>query len=399
MFSNVETNKEKINEVFNRYIESVFPSKEKAIEMLMSGKELVFYFGIDPTGPDIHLGHITNFLTLKKIIKLGHKVIALIGDFTAQTGDPTGKGATRRSLTEKEIKDNLQTYLKQLYKILPKGSFEVRYNSTWFKKMTLSEFRVLLRQFTVQQMIARDMFQTRIKKQESISLEEFFYPLMQGYDSVAMGVDGEIGGNDQTFNMLVGRDLVKTILNKEKIVITTKLLENPGTGKKLMNKSEGNYVSLNDSAQNMFGKVMALPDEAILPFFGLTTEVSDQRLNETKDRLANGENPKILKEELAFELIKMCHGLKDAGEAQEEFERVFTKKELPEKIEEYKLKSQEGILEIMINSGLVESKSEAKRLISQNAVTINGETVKNWENKVNPGDVIKVGPRRFVKAI
>lgn len=399
MFSNIETNKEKISEVFNRYVESVFPSKEKAIEMLMSGKELVFYFGIDPTGPDIHLGHTTNFLVLKKIIDLGHKVIALIGDFTAQTGDPSGKDTTRKSLTEKEIKDNLQTYLKQLYKILPKGSFEVRYNSTWFKRMTLSEFRVLTRQFTVQQMIARDMFQNRIKKQESISLEEFLYPLMQGYDSVAMGVDGEIGGNDQTFNMLVGRDLVKTILNKEKVVIATKLLENPGTGKKLMNKSEGSYISLNDSAQNMFGKVMALPDEAILPLFGLTTEVSDQRLNETKDRLANGENPKILKEELAFELVKMYHGLKDAGLAQEEFEKVFTKKELPKEIKEYKLKSQEGILEIIINSGLVESRSEVKRLINQNAVTINGETVKDWESKVNPGDIINVGPRRFVKAV
>ncbi len=399
MFSKVETSREMINEVFNRYVESVFPSKEKAIEILMSGKKLVFYFGIDPTGPDIHLGHTTNLLLLKKIISLGHKVIILIGDFTAQTGDPTGRDSIRKSLTKEEVESNIKTYFSQIYKIIPKGSFEARHNSDWFNSMTMKGVSVLTRQFTVQQMIARDMFQTRLKEQKAITIEEFLYPLMQGYDSVAMKVDGEIGGNDQTFNMLIGRDLVKSLLNKEKIVITTKLLENPATGKKLMSKSEGQYISLNDEPQEIFGKVMALPDQAILPLFNLTTEVSDDVVRKNEERLASGENPKILKEELALELVKMYYGEKSAQKAQSEFERIFAKKELPENLTEYKTTGDETILDILVNSGLVESKSEAKRLIEQKAVTVNENTATEWSLSIKSGDVIKVGPRRFLKII
>ena len=200
--------------------------------MMISGKQLVFYLGIDPTGPDIHLGHTTNLFVLKKLWGLGHKIILLIGDFTATIGDPTDKEAARRPLTEKEIKENMKTYLDQIHKILPKRSFETRYNSKWYKKMPVKEWLRITSLFTQQQMVSRDMFQERIKKDRPISLQEFVYPVLQGYDSVVMDVDGEIGGNDQMFNMLIGRDLLRKLKSREKIVIATKLLEDPATGKK-----------------------------------------------------------------------------------------------------------------------------------------------------------------------
>lgn len=393
------TDENKINEVFGRYVEAVFPSKEKAMEMFKSGKRLSFYLGIDPTGPDIHLGHATNLLLLKKISSLGHKIIILIGSFTAMTGDPTGKESMRRVLTKEEVKKNTKTYLSQVYKILPKGSFEVKDNSKWLAKMNLEDILKLARQFTVQQMIVRDMFQKRLQEQKPISVEEFFYPLMQGYDSVVMEVDGEVGGNDQTFNMLAGRDLVKSILGKEKLVLTTRLLEDPITGKKLMNKSEGRYISLNDLPAELFGKVMSLPDHTIVPLFSFATEVSDDRLEEVETRLKNGENPKQLKGELAFELVSILYGEKEAVKAREEFNRVFSENQLPEDIKEYTIQGESvDIINFLSESGLFVSKSEIKRLIDQRAVNINDQAISEWDHRVKKGDIIKVGPRKFIKA-
>lgn len=384
----------------SRYIEAVFPSKEKAAEMMISGEQLVFYLGIDPTGPDIHLGHTTNLFVLKKLFQLGHKIILLIGDFTATVGDPTDKEATRRPLTDKEIKENMKTYLDQIHKILPRGSFGTKYNSKWYKQMSVEEWLRITSLFTQQQMVSRDMFQERIKKDRPISLQEFVYPVLQGYDSVAMDVDGEVGGNDQTFNMLVGRDLLRKLKGKEKIVITTKLLEDPATGKKIMNKSEGQYISLNDPAPEIFGKTMAMPDSAIMPLFTFATELPDSKVDNTKRRLDGGENPKNLKEELAFELVQMYHGEKEAIRAREEFEKVFAEGQLPEKIEEFKIGSGSmKLTELLKESGLANSISEAKRLIEQKAVSVNDKVVGSWDYEIKKGDVIKVGPRKFVRAI
>jgi tyrosyl-tRNA synthetase len=400
----VITDENQIEEFLNsRYIETVFPSKPKVKEMLTLGRRLVFYLGIDPTGPDIHLGHTTNLFVLKKLFQLGHKIILLIGDFTAMVGDPTGKEATRKLLTDKEIKENMKTYLDQICKVLPRKSFEVRYNSSWYKKMSLKEWLRINSFFTQQQMIARDMFQERIKKDKPISLQEFVYPVLQGYDSVAMDVDGEIGGTDQTFNMLIGRDLLRRLKNKEKIVITTKLLEDPKSGKKIMNKSEGQYISLNDSPWDMFGKTMAMPDSAILPLFTLTTELPDSKINEIKKRLADGENPRNIKEELAYELVRMYYGEKEAEKAKQEFRKVFSERQFPENIDERKISelstdsSSVSILLALKGFGLASSVSEAKRLIEQKAVSVNGEIVKNWDYEVKSGDIIKVGPRKFIK--
>ncbi len=395
------TDKNQIKEFLeSRYVEAVFPSKEKAAEIMGSGKQLIFYLGIDPTGPDIHLGHSTNLFILKKLWELGHKIILLIGDFTATVGDPTDKEAARRPLIDKEIEENMKTYLDQIHKILPKGSFETKHNSKWYKRMSVEEWLRITSLFTQQQMVSRDMFQERIKKDKPISLQEFVYPVLQGYDSVAIDVDGEIGGNDQTFNMLVGRDLLCKLKGKEKIVITTKLLEDPATGKKIMNKSEGQYISLNDPALEIFGKTMAMPDSAIIPLLAFATELPDSEVDEAKRRLDSGENPMILKKELAYELVRMYHSGKEAEKAKEEFEKVFSQGQLPEKIEEFRIGSNPTKLtELLKESGLASSMSEAKRLIEQKAVSVNDKVVESWDYEIKKGDIIKVGPRKFIRAI
>lgn len=390
------TDKNKIKEFLNsRYIEQVFPSKERVAEMMGSGKQMVFYWGIDPTGPDVHLGHTTNAFVMKKLTELGHKIILLIGDFTATIGDPTDKEAVRKPLTEKEVKENMKNYLDQIHKILPKGFFETKYNSKWYNKMNVKDWLELSALLTQQQMVGRNMFQERIKNDKPISMQEFIYPILQGYDSVAMDVDGEVGGNDQTFNMLVGRDLLRKLKGKEKIVITTRLLEDSATGKKLMNKSKGQYVSLNDSAEDMFGKVMAMSDSAMLLLFSYATEVADSKIGEIKSRLESGENPMIAKKELALELVKMYHGEKEAQKAKENFERVFSEGKLPEEMPE--IKSAGTILQTTVMAGIVSSASEAKRLIEQGAIEINGQAVNRWDQKDKPGDMLKVGSHKFFK--
>ncbi len=396
MFGNkVITDTHKIDELFGRYVQAVFPSKERAKEILASGKKLRFYLGIDPTGPDIHLGHSTNFFVLKKLIELGHEVVLLIGDFTALIGDPTGKDTARRALSSEEINKNMRSYLKQALHILPKGKFELKYNSEWLEKLTFKDVIKLSSHFTQQQMIIRDMFQERLKADQPIYLNEFLYPLAQGYDSVAMQVDGEIGGNDLTFNMLVGRTLSKQLLDKDKIVITTWLLEDPITKKKIMNKSEGKYISLNDKAGDMYGKVMAINDSAVIPLFMHATEVLSSSIDGEIHELSKTQ-PMKAKKQLAFELVKLHHGEKEAQKAKEEWENVFSKKELPENIQEVPGDGMK-IVDFITEHALAPSSSEAKRLLDQGAVSINDEVVKEWSHILKKGDVVRVGPRKFLK--
>lgn len=394
----VITDQNKINEFLNsRYIEAVFPSKEKAAGIMMAGKQLVFYWGIDPTGPDVHLGHTTNAFVMKKLAELGHKIILLIGDFTATIGDPTDKEAARKPLTEKEVKENMKSYLDQIHKILPKGSFEIKYNGKWYSKMNVKNWLGLSALLTQQQMVGRDMFQERIKKDKPISMQEFIYPILQGYDSVAMDVDGEVGGNDQTFNMLMGRDLLRKLKGKEKIVITTRLLEDLVTGKKLMNKSEGQCISLNDSAEDVFGKIMAMPDSAILPLLSYSTEVADSKISEIKSRLESGENPMVAKKELASELVRIYHSEKAAEEARENFEKVFSQGQSPERKPE--IKSTGMLRQTTIVAGIVSSASEFERLIYQRGMKINGKVVERRDQTDKPGDDLSVGSHRFFKLV
>lgn len=401
--TNVVTDKKKINDFLNsRFIDKIYPSSQEAATILSSGNKLKFYLGIDPTGPDIHLGHMTNFFILNDLADLGHEVILLVGDFTALVGDPTDKEATRKVITPQKVKENMDTYKRQVSKIL-KEELDIRYNSDWLNKMELGYFMSeVAREFTVQQLILRDMFQKRIKEGKPITVEEFLYPLLQGYDSVAMEIDGEIGGTDQTFNMLVGRDLLKE-RSKNKIVITTPLLEDPETNKKIMNKSEGSYVSLQDSQDNIFGKVMSMPDSYIMPLLNYATRLDDADIKNVKIRIDSGENPKILKELAAFEIVKIIHGEESAKKAGEEFRALFSEGQIPEKRNEVSLKDI-GVEVAGLNStasivgaGLNMSKSEVKRLIEQGGVKVNNVVIIDSNEPRKVGDVIRVGPRRFIE--
>lgn len=372
--------------------EGVFPNIDEAVKIL-GNRRCRIYLGIDPTGPDIHLGHTIPLLFLKQLWLLGHTPVLVIGDFTAKIGDPTDKDATRKPLTEKEVKDNMKNYLGQVYKILPKGSFEIKYNSSWLSKMSFQDVVELASHVTVQQMIVRDMFQERIKNEKPIGVHEFLYPLMQGYDSVAMKIDGEVGGNDQTFNMLVGRDLEKKLIAKEKLVFVTQLLVDATSGKK-MSKSEGGLVSLSDVPGDMFGKIMSVPDGFIRGMFKLCTEKEMDWID--KNTQAMEDSPYPFKKELAFELTKTYHGEKKAIKAKDGWEKVFSKRELPGEIEEV---SGEGmkLMDFINEHTLSSSASEAKRLIDQGAVSINNEVLKEWGRILKKGDVVRVGPRKFLK--
>ena len=384
------TDEHKIEELLTRRIEAVFPSSEEAEKRLKEGKELRIYLGIDPTGPDLPLGHTIPLLFLKLFLVFGHKPVLLIGDFTARIGDPTGKESARRPLTKEEVNENMENYLEQVCKILPKGSFEIKYNSSWLSKMSFEDIISLASHVTVQQMMARDMFKERLKNERPINIHEFLYPLMQGYDSVAMEIDGEVGGNDQTFNMLVGRDLEKKLLNKDKLVFATKLLVDAESGKK-MSKTEGGLISLSDSPQDMFGKTMkTVPDEMTALVLLLCTEKPREWI---EDKKIGG--PYEFKKELAFELVRMYHGEKEAEKAKDEWGRVFSKGELPGEMEE--VKNGGDIISTTVIAGIIPSKSEAKRLIDQGAVRVNGEVVETWEYTLEDGDVIQIGPKKFLK--
>lgn len=392
---------QKIKEIISsRYIERIFPSPRALEDALRQDFRLTIYIGIDPTSPYLHLGHTTNFFLLKKFQELGHRVIFLIGDFTAQVGDPTGKDSARKNLTHGEVLQNAKGYADQAGHILDfktgKNPVEIIFNSKWLSRLTLKEIITLMAKATVGQMIKREMFQKRIKEGREIYLHEFLYPLLQGYDSVAMEVDIEVGGNDQTFNMLVGRDLVKEYLKKEKFVIATKLLVNPKTQKKLMSKSEGNFIGLSENANDMYGKVMALDDDIVMSVFTLCTEVSDVELRQ----IVSIAHPKEQKERLALKIVAMYHGEKEARNAQEEFARVFSQKKLPSEIKEVRLSAgRYDTLELLVRVGLAHSKSEARRLIEQRGVQINDKPISSPNEQIDlyATTIISKGKRGFIK--
>ncbi len=403
----IDTSAKKIKELLNRSIEKVYPSKEKLKQVLMSGKRLRVYFGVDPTAPFLHLDHATNLLILKRFQELGHEVILLVGDFTARIGDPSGKVSPRRQLLKKEVIKNYKDYKKQSAKILDfnrkENPAKIVFNSEWFEKMKVEELIGLMSKLTVGRIIVRDMFQERIKKGKEIYLHEFLYPLLQGYDSVALNVDVEIGGTDQTFNMLIGRDLLKIFKGKEKFIITKKLLEDPKTGKFLMSKSEGRYIALNDSPFEMYGKIMKLPDEVLVTCFQHWTEIKMSEIAKIEKGLNLGElNPKKAKQRLAREVVTMYYNKRSAMEAEKEFNRVFREKKLPSKIKKLRVKEKNwNILELLKEASLIKSKSEGKRLIRQKGVKIEGKVQKDWREKIKikKGMIIQIGKRRIVKLV
>jgi tyrosyl-tRNA synthetase len=394
---------QEIDELLSRSVQSVLPNKEELKKLLLSGRKLRVYIGADATGPDLHLGHSTNYLLLEKFRQLGHTTFVLFGDFTAMIGDPSDKSdVARKPLTKKEVGSNIQTWKKQLNPIMSFGSFgnktKIVKNSTWLSKLSFADVVKLSSNFTVQQMLERDMFQKRMEAKQPLFLQEFLYPLMQGYDSVALDVDIEIGGNDQTFNMMAGRVLQRSYNNKNKFVIATTLLTNPKTGKKLMSKSEGGYVSLQDSPQDMFGKIMALPDEVMIQMFIDCTTKSLKEIELIKQAIENGKNPRDIKLDLAFEIVSTYHGKTKAERAKGNFINTFSEKKISEDVKIIEIKGEHFLSNILVQEKIINSKSDFVRLVREGAITnlLTNEKISDIHFKVITG-TYKIGKHRFIK--
>lgn len=394
--ASVSTDESKIKALLERGVQEVYPSKEYLEKLLKSGKQLRLYLGIDPTGPTLHIGHAIPLTKLAEFQALGHKVVLLIGSFTAMIGDPD-KSSTRIPLTKDQVKKNMRSYLKQASKIINTKSrkvFELRYNDAWLAKMKFEDVLALASKMTVQQIIERDLFDKRIKEGKPLYMHELMYPLMQGYDSIALDVDGEIGGNDQTFNMLTGRTLMKEIKNKEKFVLTTKLLTDP-TGVK-MGKSEGNMITLTDTPEEMYGKVMSWTDGMIISGFELCTKVSIEEIAKYKKELESQTNPKNLKMLLAKKVVTLYHDESKAEIAEKDWIQKFEKNEIPTDAEE--IAGTGLLMPILLEKGIVESNSEARRLFEGGAITDMTENKKmTVKEKVQSGHVYKIGKHRFIK--
>lgn len=398
----VKTEKSLIEEVLTRGVEKIYPNKEALEKKLKSGERIKLYCGYDGSGQSLHIGHAITLRKLAQFQELGHEVIMLIGDFTGMIGDPTDKMAARTKLTRKEVLANAANYKKMASKILKfSGGNPARilYNSEWNDKLTFVDLIELASNFTVQQMSIRDMFQKRIEQGKPIYLHEFLYPLAQAYDSVALDVDLEVGGNDQTFNMLCGRDLIRALKNKEKFVLTTKLLTDP-TGKK-MGKSEGNIVALDDTSKNMFGKIMSWSDELIALGLELCTDIPLEEIKKLdKQMKENKINPRDVKAKLAREIISIHYDEKESLRAEREFEKIFKEKKLPSEMPEIRIsESKLNILDLLMKTELIPSKNEAKRLIEQGGIKINEELINDWKKEINIKNsiVIQIGKKKFIK--
>ncbi len=389
----------KIQELLERGVENIYPKKAFLEARLKEGRQLTLYTGYDPTAPTLHIGHAITMMKLRQFQDLGHKVIMLIGDYTGMIGDPTDKTSARTKLTHEQVLDNCKNYQKQASTILNfegENPVEVKFNGDWHGKMTFADVLELTSHFTVQRMMERDMFQKRKEENKPIFVHEFLYPVMQAYDSVAMGVDGEVGGNDQTFNMLAGRDLMKDLQNKEKFVLTTKLLVD-SSGKK-MGKSEGNMIALTDTPEDMFGKVMSWTDDMMMKGFELCTKMPMSEVVSIEKEMKSGINPRDIKMRLASEVVKTFLGENTALKAQEYFVATFSKKEQPDEMPEI-TPSVYDLATVLVESKICKSKSEARQVIDQGGVKINEVKVevKDYLHSVKSNDVVQKGARWFVK--
>ena len=398
------TDKNKVQEVLMRGVENIYPNRETFEKFLMSGKKIRIYCGFDPSAPALHIGNAISLMKLGQFQELGHEIIFLVGDFTGMIGDPTDKTAARKKLTRKEVLSNAKNYKKQAsayIKFSGANPAKIMYNSKWHDKLSFKDLIEVTSNFTAQQMFARDMFQERIKAEKPIYLHEFLYPVAQAYDSVVMDVDLEVGGNDQTFNMLCGRDLMKAMKNKEKFVLTMKLLVD-ASGKK-MGKTEGNIVNLDETPENMYGQVMSWPDGVLESGLELCANLSSAEVKGMVEQIKKGLNPRDIKMRLAYEITKINHGEKKGAAAEEYFVKTVQKKEVPEEITNFQSsKCSVNIVELLLQVGLAASKSEARRLIEQGGVKVDGNVIKDI-NKiveiVENGVLLQKGKRGFVKVI
>jgi tyrosyl-tRNA synthetase len=385
--------------------------ESELLKLLESGKPLRLKQGFDPSCPDIHLGHVVGLRKLSQFQQLGHRVVLIVGDWTAQIGDPSGASATRNMLSAEEVKANARTYMDQFFKVVDKDKTEVRWQSEWFGKFSLDDVIKLTSKFTVAQFLAREDFAKRYSAGRPIAITELLYPLMQAYDSVAIKADVEFGGTDQKFNCLVGRELQQMMGQRPQQVFLVPLLV--GTdGSQKMSKSLGNYIGVDEPANDIYGKVMSIPDSLIIDYLELVTDVPDKDIADFKKQIAaQSINPMVIKKRLAQEIVSQFHGSSAANGAAEHFIKVFQKRELPEKIREVELRDSIGleatvevevkrnIPRLLLDAGLVKSLSEARRLLAQGAIEVDGSKVSGELVKLEDGSVIKVGKRSFLKMV
>ena len=403
MSANIEVKNDPvlIDRFLRRGVAALVPSEDAIRQALTSGKRLKIYQGFDPTGPHLHVGHAIGIRALRILQQLGHEVIFLVGDYTSMVGDPD-KDTTREMLTTEKIESNMSGWKEQASLLIDfAGDNPVRFarNSEWLSKLNFGDVLKLMSQTTIQRLLERDLFDRRLKAGDPIRFHEMLYPLMQGYDGVAMDVDMEIAGHDQLFNMLVGRDLSKSYNNKEKFIRANAMMDAPDG--RTMSKTKGNGINLADTSEDMYGKAMSYPDSAIISGLELLTDVSENDIAEIKRAIVAGENPMKFKKMLAFEIVKTIRGQQDAEKAEQNFINIFSNKELPEDMVEFnfadrKMNATDVVAEI---AGV--SKTEARRLIEQGAFTVDGQTIKETSIELSlvAGNVIKIGKRKFAKIV
>ncbi len=373
---------------------------QKLENSIKNNQPLIIKQGFDPTAPDIHLGHTVGIRKLKQFQDLGHQVVVIIGDYTAMVGDPSEKNSTRPRLTHKQVIENAKTYQEQFFKILDKNKTQICFNGDWFKKMSFEEVMELASRFTVARMLERDDFSKRYNGQLPISIHEFFYPLMQGYDSVMIKADVEMGATEQKFNLVIGRQIQKEYSQKPQIVLTLPVLEGVD-GIQRMSKSLGNYIGIDESPNETYGKAMSIPDKLIYPYFELISDVSLEELGSIKLQLENqNTNPRDVKKYLARTIIRMYHGEQDSKNAESAFEQVFVKKDIPDEMPEFSFEKEKmRIDDLLIATKTATSKNEARRLIKQGGVSIDGEKINDpfTEILISSEKVLKVGKRKFAR--
>lgn len=395
--------------VIKRHAVDVLPEEELASKIersILENRPLKVKLGVDPTAPDLHLGHGVVLRKLRDFQDLGHVAILLIGDYTALIGDPSGRKTTRPVLSEEEVRENAKTYVSQAFKILDPERTVIDYNSRWLKPLSFADVIKLCGKFTVARLLERDDFTLRMRSEQPIFLHELLYPVMQAYDSVMLEADVELGGTDQKFNLLAGRDLQEALGQEPQVIVTMPLLEGLD-GERKMSKSYGNYIAFNDAPEDMFGKVMSIPDSLISRYFALVLFYDEERIKSIEEGMKSGAlHPAQVKRDLAEEIVAVFHGREAAKRAREEFDRVFKEKELPSSIPVFTVTKEHlnedgtiSIVKLLRLSGLASSNSEAKRLIEQGGVRLNGEAVRDHLFAFVPqdGDVIKVGKRKFLK--
>jgi tyrosyl-tRNA synthetase len=387
-----------IDQLLSRGVAEVIVEAELR-EKLKSGKQLRLKMGFDPSKPDLHIGHAVGLRKLRQFQELGHTVVLIVGDWTAQVGDPSGRDQSRTMLTPEQVRINAETYVEQFFHIVDRARSEVRWQSEWFNSFTLADVFNLTSRFTMQQMLAHETFRKRFDSESPLSMMELMYPLLQAYDSVAISADVEFGGTDQKFNILAGRELMKSLGLEPQQVFLTPLLV--GTDGRKMSKSFNNTVDLTMPPHEMYGRVMAMSDDVIMPYFINVTDVPQAEIEALLAALHQGANPRDLKMRLAREIVTQFHNVDAAREGEEYFVRTIQKREIPEDMPEYRIAAATSIVDVLAETQIAASKSEARRLIAGGGVRIDGARVESHETTLEPGNqyVVQVGKRRFVRVV